>query len=63
LSAAGLVRESAGELGPLRALNENGPAGPSLIQEGLHMAKKKLKKGKKLAASKSLVSFNFAKVE
>jgi hypothetical protein len=50
LSVAGDVRESAPEFGHCR----DGPNGPDLILEGLNMAKKKLGKGKKLKATKTL---------
>jgi hypothetical protein len=48
------MRESKQVLGSLRALYEDGPTGHNLIMEGLQMAKKKLKKGKKLHGTKTL---------
>jgi len=57
LFAAGPVRQSAAALGPVRARCEGGPTGLYSFVEGLEMAKKKLKKAKKLSAGKSLRIF------
>jgi hypothetical protein len=54
LLLVGQVREFTPELGPARALGREGPNWPNLILEGLQMAKKKLKKGKKLHGTKTL---------
>lgn len=54
LFVAAQVREFASVFGPSRALDQGGPQGPIFRLEGPRMAKKKLKKGKKIQGTKTL---------